>query len=347
MVERIEGSDIICKVVKGGILRDRKGINVPGLVTNLPSLTEKDIKDIKDGIAVGFDYIAASFVRKAQDVLDIKRLLEENNGNYIKVISKIENREGIDNFDEILAVSDGIMVARGDLSVEIPMEEVPIIQKQIIKKCDKAGIPVITATQMMESMMTNPKPTRAEVSDVANSVFDMTSSIMLSGESAMGEYPVECVKTMDRIAYTIERSINYWGRFRKREVSFAESNYEYNINYSTCFAAMNMGASAIFTYTEKGDTPRIVSSFSPNCPVYAITTEEMNYRQLALVWGVFPMLLEHKASIEDLLIEGIKQTKNKEELKDGDIVVIAGGSCIVSDSNCFSVNKVMGGVLKV
>ena len=205
-VSKIEGTSIICDVTHGGMLGSRKSINVPGLSLNLPSLTEKDIKDIKDGIKAGFDFIAASFVRKAQDVYDIRNLLKENGGENIRIISKIENREGIDNFDEILEASDGIMVARGDLSVEIPMEEVPIRQKEFIRKCNRAGKPVITATQMLESMTHSPRPTRAEVNDVANAVYDMANYVMLSGETATGEYPIECVETMSRICEAVEKA---------------------------------------------------------------------------------------------------------------------------------------------
>ena len=347
VVERIEGTDIVCKITHGGSLGSRKSINVPGLKSNLPSLTAKDVKDITDGINYGFDFIAASFVRRKQDVLDIRNLLDENGGSEVKIISKIENREGIDNFDEILEVSDGIMVARGDLSVEVPMEEVPILQKQFIKKCYKSGKQVITATQMLESMMNNPRPTRAEVSDIANSVFDMTSAIMLSGESAMGKHPVECVKTMVRISTTIENSIKYWKRFKERDIDFEKQVYEYKINYSTCFAAMNMNAKAIFSFTETGDTPRMVSSFTPCCPVYAVTKNERTYNQLAITFGVMPLLYKDKTKIDDLLRAGIEEIKAKGDIQEGDIVIIAGGSSMVKNMHDNELNKIMGGALKV
>lgn len=347
VVEEVKGTDIICKVTHGGKLGSRKSINVPGLKLNLPSLTEKDIKDIKDGINAGFDYIAASFVRKAQDVFDIRKLLDDNGGKDVKIISKIENREGIDNFDEILNASDGIMVARGDLSVEIPMEEVPILQKKFIKKCYNVGKPVITATQMLETMMNNPRPTRAEVSDVANAIFDMSSAIMLSGETAMGKFPIECVKTMDRIATTIESSIKYWKRFRNRECHFKNTNYEFNINHSICSTAMNMEAKAIFAYTEAGDTPRMVSSFTPNCPIYAITENERTYRQLALTWGVYPRLAKVQSSINQALTEEIKAVKEEGRLKDGDTIVIAGGARVAPNSEEDTINRIIGGVLKI
>ena len=229
IVKKIDGKDIICEVINGGKLTNRKSINIPGMNINLPSITQKDIDDIKFGIIAGFDYIAASFVRKPEDVLAIRKILEENDGTHIKIISKIENREGINNFDKILEVSDGIMVARGDLGVEIPMEEVPVRQKEFISKCAKAGKPVITATQMLESMILNPRPTRAEVSDVANAIYDMSTSIMLSGESATGIYPIECVKTMAKISETIEDSIKYWKRFKNKEYAKENKDLEYSL----------------------------------------------------------------------------------------------------------------------
>ena len=348
-VEKIEGVGIFCKSLHGGELGNRKSINLPGISINLPTLTEKDINDITAGIREGFDYIAASFVRRADDVNEIRKLLKENGGEHIKIISKIENREGIDNFDEILNVSDGIMVARGDLSVEVPMEEVPILQKQFIKKCYYAGKPVITATQMLESMIENPRPTRAEVSDVANSVFDVTGAIMLSAETAMGKYPVECVKTMNKIATTIEKSIKYWKRFRNRiyEVESCR-NYEFNINHSICATAMDMDAKAIFAYTEKGDTPRILSGFSPACTIYAVTYNEITYRQLALSWGVCPMLLEKEEVIGSMLQTGIDKKKNEGELQAGDTIVIAGGGTVISNAEETSpINRMIGGVIKI
>ena len=264
-VLEIQGTDIICKVIDGGPLTNTKSINIPGMAINLPSPTDKDISDIKFGIKAGFDYIAASFVRTSDDVLNIRKVLGENNGEHIKIISKIENRQGIDNFDEILEVSDGIMVARGDLGVEIPMEEVPIRQKEFIAKSNKAGKPVVIATQMLESMIHNPRPTRAEVSDVANAVYDMASCIMLSGESAMGEYPVECVETMVRICEAIEGSLKYWKRFKNREHESDTEDYEYNLNYSTCSTAMDLKAKAIFAYTDTGRTAKMLAGFMPQC----------------------------------------------------------------------------------
>lgn len=348
-VKEIIGKDIVCEVIQGGYLTNRKSINVPDLVLNLPSITEKDIDDIKYGIASGFDYIAASFIRKPQDVLAIKRVLKENGGEDIKVISKIENREGIDNFDKILEVSDGIMVARGDLGVEIPMEEVPIYQKQLIKKTYAQGKPVITATQMLESMITNSKPTRAEVSDIANAIYDGSSAIMLSGETATGEYPVECVKVMNKVAIAIEKSVKYWKRFKNRSYNVEKFHYNFNMNYSVCMSAANIQAKAIIAYTNTGNTSRTVSSFGPECPIFAITENERTYRQLGLCWNIIPKLFPHQETIDKLVYVGIDTLKKEKFLQEGDVVVIAGGAkavCDLSDNEA-SVNNSMGGIVRI
>lgn len=346
-VKQIINKDIICEIINGGKLTNTKSVNIPTLNINLPSMTEKDIEDIKFGILEGFDYIAVSFVRKPEDVLDIKDVLKEHNGEHIKVISKIENRQGIENFDKILEVSDGIMIARGDLGVEIPMEEVPIRQKEFIKKCYKLGKPVITATQMLESMINNPRPTRAEVSDVANAIYDGSSSIMLSGESAMGKYPVECVETMNTIAIAIEGSINYWERFKERNKDRIKISPEFEMNYSMCVTAINMEAKAIIAYTETGNTARILSSFGTKCPIYAITENRVTYRQLALCWNITPLIFDHQNFIEDLLELGIEQLKSDGVLNEDDLIVIAGGSNIIPNLNESNTNKVLGGILKI
>mgnify|MGYP002542582378 FL=1 len=346
-VQEIKGTNIICKVIDGGELTNTKSINIPGMAINLPSPTQKDIEDITFGVKAGFDYIAASFVRTAQDVLNIRKVLEENGGEHIKIISKIENRQGIDNFDEILAVSDGIMVARGDLGVEIPMEEVPIRQKEFISKCNKAGKPVVIATQMLESMIHNPRPTRAEVSDVANAVYDMASCIMLSGESAMGEYPVECVKTMVKICEAIEGSIKYWKRFKKKERDCDNEDYEYNLNYSTCSTAMDLCAKAIFAYTDTGRTAKMIAGFMPQCPIYVITSNKEIERQLSLVWNTYTILVEPKESIDEMIDDGVRLAKERSFITEGDIVVIAGGASILAGHKHAKLNKTIGGVLKV
>lgn len=348
-VKEIKDKDIVCKVLQGGKLTNRKSINIPDFIVTLPGITKKDIEDIKYGIKAGFDYIAASFVRKPQDVLEIRKVLEQNGGEHIKIISKIENREGIKNFDEILNVSDGIMVARGDLGVEIPIEEVPIFQKEFIKKTYKQGKPVITATQMLESMISNPRPTRAEVSDVANAIYDGSSSIMLSGETASGEYPVECVKTMNRIATKIESSIKYWKRFKSREYNLIDSDCEFIMNYAVCTTAMNVEAKAIIAYTNTGDTARMVSSFGPECPIFAITQNEVIYRQLGLCWGIIPKLFDEQPNIDVLLHKGLDKLREENFLNKGDKVVIAGGTKVLTDIPTGDVakNNVMGGVVEI
>lgn len=346
VVERIEGKDVVCKVANGGKLSNKKSINIPNSKIQLPSMTDKDKSDILFGIKNGFDYIAASFIRKAEDVVNIKKVLKENGGEYIKVISKIENREGIDNFDEILEVSDGIMVARGDLGVEIPMEEVPIRQKEFIRKCGNAGKIVVTATQMLESMVNNPRPTRAEVSDVANAIYDQTSAIMLSAESAAGKYPIECVQTMDKIARAIEGSIKYWKRFKNREFPVIEKDYEFNLNYSTCMTAMNLDTKAIFAYTDTGRTAMNLAGFMPKCPIYAITANEEVSKQLALVCNVNPILVEKQDSIDDMIQAGVEKAKEVGILEKGELIAIAGGASIL-DGQRSDMNKTIGGILKV
>ena len=346
IVEKIDGKDVVCKVQNGGRLTNKKSINIPNSKIQLPSMTDKDKSDILFGIKNGFDYIAASFIRRAEDVVNIKKVLKENGGEYIKVISKIENREGIDNFDAILEVSDGIMVARGDLGVEIPMEEVPIRQKEFIKKCNEAGKIVVTATQMLESMVNNPRPTRAEVSDVANAIYDQTSAIMLSAESAAGKYPIECVQTMDKIARAIEGSIKYWKRFKNREFPVIEKDYEFNLNYSTCMTAMNLDTKAIFAYTDTGRTAMNLAGFMPKCPIYAITANEEVSKQLALACNVNPILVEKQDSIDDMIQAGVEKAKEVGILEKGELIAIAGGASIL-DGQHSDINKTIGGILKV
>ena len=346
-VDRIEGKDVVCKVMNGGELGNRKSINIPGTHINLPALKEKDIKDLIDGCKADFDYIAASFIRSADDVRAIRKVLDENGGKDIKIISKIESQEGIDNFDEILKITDGIMVARGDMGVEIPMEEVPIVQKRFIKECNRAGKMVITATQMLESMTQNPRPTRAEVSDVANAVFDGTGAIMLSGESAMGKYPVICVETMSKIASAVEASINYGKRFKRREYDLETKNYEFYLSHSICSTALQMNASAIFAYTECGDTPKLISSFLPCCPIYAVTTSEKTYRQLGLVWGVTPILVKEEGKAKEIISKGIELAKKSGYVKTGDVVAIAGGETILPGNKEDIMNRTIGGVIRI
>lgn len=316
--------DIKCKVKNGGTVKNKKGVNVPGVKINLPAITEKDISDIEFGINNGIDFIAASFIRKAEDVHEIRRILEKNNAHQIQIISKIENQEGLDNIDEIIEVSDGIMVARGDLGVEIPTEMVPLAQKEMITKCNKAGKPVITATQMLDSMMRNPRPTRAEVTDVANAIFDGTDAIMLSGETAAGKYPVESVKTMANIAERTEQSLDYEGILKKR-AAHKETSVTYAVSHATCTTAHDLGASAIISATSSGFTARMVSKFRPKAPIIAATTSPEILRRLILVWGVQPVLIKDVDSTDEIFDLSISKAKEYGYIQNGDLVVITAG----------------------
>ena len=319
-VIEIKGKDVVCKALNTGMLGSRKTVNVPGLALNLPALSEKDIADITNGVNAGYDCIAASFVRRLSDVQEIRKLLDENGGKHVKIISKIESQEGIENFEEILAASDGIMVARGDMGVEIPFYKVPVVQKHFIKRCNEVGKPVITATQMLESMISNPRPTRAEVSDVANAAYDRTSCIMLSGECAMGKYPVECVDAMVKISTEIEGSINYWKRFDEKGFTSDENDVKANIAYRTCVTAKNLKADAIVVYTNTGDTARRLAGFGPACPIIAITDNKVTFNQLSLAWNTTPIYVE-KADSENAMIKaGIEKAKSKGLLEAGDKV---------------------------
>ena len=321
-VKEVNGDDIVCEVQNSGIVKNHKGVNVPGVKVNLPAITEKDRSDIEFGIEQGIDFIAASFVRKVSDVLAIREILEENNATHIKIISKIENQEGVDNLDEIIEVSDGIMVARGDLGVEIPTEEIPVVQKLMIKKCNEAGKPVITATQMLDSMIRNPRPTRAEVTDVANAIYDGTDAIMLSGETAAGKYPVEAVKTMATIAKRAEETI----RNKKGQVN-RSNNVTDAISYATCATARDLEARAILSATASGHTARMVSKFRPDCPIIATTSDESVRRQLSLTWGVLPVMRNKSANTDQVIVNSIEAAKTAEYVNENDIVVItAGGS---------------------
>ena len=343
-ITEIKGKDIVCKALNTGRLGSRKTMNVPGVKVDLPALTQKDIEDITEGIKRGFDYIAASFVRKASDVIALRNLLDSNGGERVKIISKIENQEGIDNFEEILELSDGLMVARGDMGVEIPMEQVPIVQKRFIKRCNQVGKPVITATQMLESMTSNPRPTRAEVSDVANAVYDTTGAIMLSGECAMGKYPVECVQAMSKISKAIEADTNYWKRFNKNATSADFNDIESHVAYTTCVTAQNMKAAGIVAYTHKGDSVRKLAGFGAGCPIFAITDDEKTFNQLSVSFNVVPVLVMGEKTIEDTICKGIEKIKADELVEAGDVLVISGGSKILPNA---SENKVFGGMVRI
>ncbi|MCF6461769.1 pyruvate kinase [Clostridium sp. Cult3] len=322
--EIVDETDIKCKVLNGGTLKDHKGVNVPNVSINLPPITEKDINDIKFGIENDIDFIAASFIRKASDVLEIRKILEENNGEHIEIISKIENQEGVDNIEEIIEASDGIMVARGDLGVEIQTEEIPLIQKRIIKKCNIAGKPVITATQMLDSMIRNPRPTRAEVTDVANAILDGSDAIMLSGETAAGKYPLEAIKTMYNIATKTEESIDYMEILKAKSIA-KDVTTTNAISKATCTTAEDLEASAIITATSSGYTSKAISRFRPRAPIIAATTTKRVMRKLSLVWGVHPVQ-SLKSNITDEVIDrSIHSAMEKGYIKEGDLIVITAG----------------------
>lgn len=328
-VVRIEhGTDIVCSVTNGGALGNRKGISVPDVDLQMPSIGEKDRSDILFGIKEGIDIIAASFVCRPSDVLTIRKLCQDNGGSHVKIFSKIENRMGVDNFDEILKVSDGIMVARGDLGVEVEMEEVPVLQKQFIHKCNIAAKPVITATQMLDSMIRNPRPTRAEASDVANSIIDGTDAIMLSGETAAGKYPIEAVNAMVRIADYIEtRGPRGDGHDLQRDI--VRTNQTRTIADAVSFAcvamAEDLGATAIITPSHSGTTARQVARFHPAHRVIAPTTSEHTYHQLGISYGVVPVMMEMSANTDDMLQGAVDVAEAAGLVKTGDIVIISAG----------------------
>lgn len=323
-VTEIRGTEIECRIVNGGPIKSRKGVNVPGVKISLPGITEKDANDIVFGIEQGVDFIAASFVRKASDVLEIRELLEKHGATHIQIISKIENQEGVDNLDEILEVSDGLMVARGDLGVEIPAEEVPLVQKRMIRKCNYAGKPIITATQMLDSMQRNPRPTRAEASDVANAVFDGTDAIMLSGETAAGKYPVESVETMARIAERAESALEYREIFMKQSKE-QQTTVTEAISQSVANSALDLDAKAIITPTESGYTARMVSKYRPKAPIIAVTPNPQVMRRLCLSWGVIPIHGEEAKTTDELFELAVDTSMKHSLITLGDLVVITAG----------------------
>ncbi|MFI3254234.1 MAG: pyruvate kinase [Eubacteriales bacterium] len=325
LVESVDGDKINCVVENGGQVSNNKSLNLPGISIKLPALTEKDKADLKFAAENDFDYVAASFVRKGSDVDDIRKELAAHGGESVRIISKIENQEGVDNLEEILEKSDGLMVARGDLGVEIPAEDVPAIQKRMIRLCSCAGKVVITATQMLDSMMRNPRPTRAEVSDVANAVHDGTSCVMLSGETANGQYPVETVQTMANIVKKAEASIDYWDRFTKTTFSVTAKDYSSAICHSCCSTAKVLEAKAIICCTHSGSTARDIARFLPSCTVAAFTTNEKARRQLALVWGIKPYLYGVVDTTDRLLHAGVDCAMKEGIVEVGDMVVITAG----------------------
>ncbi len=331
LVESIDGNEIHCTVENGGILSNNKSINIPNVHILLPSLTEKDKEDLKFAAENDFDFVAASFVRKAADVEDIRAYLDECGGEDIRIIAKIENREGVENLDAIIAASDGVMVARGDLGVEIPAFEVPILQKRMIKATTMAGKPVITATQMLDSMIRNPRPTRAEVSDVANAVFDGTSCVMLSGETASGKYPVEAVEAMAATVVAAENSIDYWARFRERSYQLtdvgihAAGGINDAITHSSCTTAMDLAATAILVPTQTGHTAKVISRFRPACPIVAVCQSEMVRRRLSISWGVYSYLSGFVDSTDRLFSMAEDVARKEGVVQPGETVVVTAG----------------------
>jgi len=323
-IDEIKDGKIICTVNNGGLIKDYKSINVPGVKVKLPAITDKDREDIEFGIREDVDFIAASFVRKASDVLKMRGFLALRGAEHIKIISKIENKEGVDNLKDIIHASDGIMVARGDLGVEIPAEQVPLIQKKIIKLCNLEGKFVITATQMLDSMMRNPRPTRAEVTDVANAVFDGTDVIMLSGETASGKYPIEAVQKMVDIAVAAEQALDY-GSILNEKHQVKDSSVTNAIGYATCTSALGLGAAAILTPTASGYTAQVVSKFRPKAPILAFTSTERVARSLSLIWGVTPLLYQYADTEKGVFREAIVAAINKGFLKEGDLIIITAG----------------------
>ncbi|OAP97399.1 pyruvate kinase [Ligilactobacillus aviarius] len=315
--------ELVCKVLNEGVLGSRKGVNAPGVSINLPGITEKDSSDIRFGLDHEINYIAASFVRKPQDILDIRELLEEKHMEHVQIFPKIESQEGIDNFDEILKVSDGLMIARGDMGVEIPPENVPLVQKSLIKKCNAAGKPVITATQMLDSMIENPRPTRAEASDVANAVFDGTDATMLSGESANGDYPVEAVATMARIDVKAENALRQYKNFSIND--FDKTDVTEAIGRAAAEAVENLGIKTIVAATESGYTAKMISKYRPDADILAVTFDDRTRRGLMVNWGVYPVVAEKPATTDEMFKLATEEAKKAGLAKEGDLILIVAG----------------------
>lgn len=323
-VESVEGTEIRCRIVNGGVVKPRKGVNLPGVRTSLPGVTERDVEHIRFAVEEDLDIVAMSFVRRAEDVLEVRELLESQGAGHVQIISKIENEEGVDALDAILEASDGLMVARGDLGVEIPVEDVPIIQKQMIRKCNQAGKPVITATHMLDSMQTNPRPTRAESSDVANAVLDGSDCIMLSGETAAGKYPVEAVRTMAQIAERTEAILPYREQFMRRMAEVKPSITEV-ISQSVVGASLELEAKAILAPTESGFTARMISKYRPRTPIVAIAPNERILRRLSMVWGVTPVLGASAPSTDVMFELALENGKKTGLVEESDLVIVSAG----------------------
>jgi pyruvate kinase len=320
----IKPGEIVCEIVNNAFVKDRRGVNVPGAVLSMPFLSEKDKNDIIWGCQQGVDFVATSFTRRPEDVIEVRELLAANGGKNIQIIPKIENQESVDKIKEIIKVSDGIMVARGDLGVEVPAEDVPVIQKSIIRECISAGKTVITATQMLESMQKNPRPTRAEVSDVANAVFDGSDAVMLSGESAAGDYPQESVATQAAITTRAQKEISY-KRLSSYAIAGMEGTIEGTIGFSVISAVNALNVGAVVTITRSGKSARIISKFRPGVPVIALVPSEEVARSLALNWAVIPVITDLERATHELYEEGIKLAKKECGLTEGSHIVITAG----------------------
>lgn len=324
VMEIKDGTDIVCRVQNNGVISNNKGVNLPGRVTNLPAITPKDVDDIKFGIENGIDMIAASFIRKKEDIYDIRKVLEDHGGEDILILSKIESQEGVDNIDEIIEASDGIMVARGDLGVEIRTELIPLVQKEVIRKCNKAAKPVITATQMLDSMQRNPRPTRAETTDVANAIIDGTDCVMLSGETAAGKYPIESVRTMRNICITTELSDDFEENIYQTEIDRKITTTN-AISKSTCTIANQLDAKAIITCTSSGNTAKAVSKFRPKTNIIACTIDEKVARRLSVSWGVYPIIVEKAHETDELIERAIVGALKENYVQEGDLTVLTAG----------------------
>ncbi len=321
-VEKITDKDIVCRVINGGYVSNHKGVNVPGAILSMPYISDVDRADIEFGAEMGFDFLAASFARTKEDILEVRKILDAKN-SHMKIIAKIENMQGIENVEEILEVSDGIMVARGDMGVEIPLEEVPVLQKRLIKMAVAKGKHVITATQMLESMIKNPRPTRAEATDIANAIYDGTTAIMLSGESAAGAYPIEAVKTMARIAECAEKDIDYRARMYRFGGTHADTTTA--ISFATCSVAMDLNAAAIITVTLSGFTAEMVARYKPDCQIIGCSTQPQVCRQMNLLYGVKPLSIDDEYSADVLFVHAAEEAKKAGYVKSGDTVVITCG----------------------
>ncbi|MCI8353060.1 MAG: pyruvate kinase [Clostridia bacterium] len=342
-VDEVVGKDIVCTVVHGNGLGSRKTMNLPGTVIRLPGLAEKDIADLKTACEHDYDFVAISFARNLDDIRQVRKVLDENGGKDIQIVTKIENVEGLSNLDDILNEADAQMIARGDMATETDFTEPPIVQKRIIKTSNRICKPAITATQMLESMTHQPLPTRAEASDVANAIYDRTSAIMLSGECAQGDYPLECVQTMSKIAARVEPTINYWKKFDENK-NIELNDLQSNIVYSTCVMAKNTKADAIVCYTHSGDTARKFSGMGAGCPILAVTDNRRTFNQLALAWNVQPVFVEAGATIDATVEKGIEKLKSKGILESGDLIVLAGGNQLLNNA---TESKIVSGVARI